>query len=219
MKKTLLAIAAGALMATAAQADTVTTSASFGLATTNWSELLTLSQFDGSLGTLNSVTISYGGEIQSMFNLESLDAQPATLTANAGGTLTFGGPISDVLNLSASSSPATVSAFDGTIDFGGTSGTMIGPVVAADASSVVLTTGLGAFIGAGTFDISVDALAASSASGAGNLITQINTEAMANIEITYDYSVTPPPAAPEPATLGLVGLALAGVAASRRRKA
>jgi len=216
MKKHLLALA---LIAAAggANAAVVTFTDSIALATTDWTHNLTLQQFDASLGTLNSVTFSYGGQVSSIFRVESLDAAPATVNANASGNLVFGGPISQTLNISGSTSQA-VSAFDGTIDFGGTSGAVIGPVVGSDSDTLSLISGLAAFIGAGTYDISVAAHGASSASGAGNLISQINTEAMANIAVTYDYTARPPVTVPEPASMALVGLGMMGLAALRRRK-
>ena len=57
----------------------------------------------------------------------------------------------------------------------------------------------------------------------GNLTLKINGAAgwdlsMDNFAVTFDDAVTPP-SVPEPATLGLLGLAMAGAAAARRRKA
>jgi hypothetical protein len=217
MKKTLLALAA-AFVAVGAQAASVSFSDSIATTTTNWNDNLTLSKFDSSLGNLTSIVFSYSGSVTSTFRGESLDAAPATVALNANAALNFGVPIGGALTISGSDS-RSLSAFDGSIDFGGTSGFDAVVVTGSDSDILTLLSGFGAFTGVGTYDISVGAVGNSNATGAGNLLAQINTVADAAITVTYNYD-TPTVNVPEPSALALVGLALAGLGvASRRRKA
>ncbi len=217
MKRLSLALAA-LLAVGGAQAATVSYSASQSATATNWVASLALQQFNSSLGTLTGVSFSYDGSISSDFRLESLDSAPATVAANVAGSIAFSGPFSNTLNITASAT-RNFSAFDGTVDFGGTSGAIINGVTGSQTGSNVVAGSFAAFIGSGLFNVGVAATGLSNASGAGNLISQINTRALANITVTYTYDTPTPNPTPEPASLALAGLALAGAAvASRRRR-
>ena len=75
------------------------------------------------------------------------------------------------------------------------------------------TSGLGAWIGSSTITLVGDALGSVTGSGPGTVIMQFSTEAAEEVKLYYDYE-----AIPEPGTMALVGLGLAGIGVWRKRR-
>lgn len=221
MKKHLIALAL-VVSAGAAQADVITQSDSYGYATTNWTHTLgTLNQFDSLLGTLNSITVTLYGAVNQTLSAENKGATADNLTPVAGGDIRFrqGGStmLAQVLPTTTGTAFAA-SAYDGVSDFGGTSGINFG-TLSADGTTVVTLSGaaLTAFIGTGTLT-GFDVRAAGNGridSDNGNLLSDIQTEAFAHIQLDYNYTRN---AIPEPASMALVGLGMMGMMALRRRR-
>jgi len=223
---TAAAIASVFALAGTAEAATISFSDSFGLETTDIvDEILSVQKFDASLGTLTKVTLAFAGEIIGDANLESLDSQATTLTFELGGSLllldgtsTLPNPIFDVAV--SESDFATVSAFDGVIDFAGTSGASFMGLTASTSGSEEYTAAelLSFFTGTGDVSFLFSAFADSRVTGAGNITSQIATRAGSNLTVTYHYDKAETESGPEPsALLGLGAVLSAGYLTYRKR--
>jgi hypothetical protein len=150
----------------------------------------TVAQFDPSLGTLTGVEIINDSTLTANASLESLDSAAATDQAELGGdtTLTVNGRTVKVA-VSATET-ANLSAFDGTLDFGGTSGTTFPAKQMSGSNSVMLdssTSDLSSFVGTGSVSLNLSTESTSCACGTGNLASLITTSAQANIRVIYHY--------------------------------
>jgi len=173
------------------QADSITHTASIPLGITNWNQNITIPKFQLSPCTLDSIVFSLGGHVEGQAMFESLDAAPATVTMNLQATISLQRPdttpLVTVIPLVQTSDDVT--AFDGVIDFAGTSGRTYSDL-SGDDSDTVVTTDLDDFIlftGLGDIVLPAEALGSSYGSGAGNLVLQFATSASAQMTITYYY--------------------------------
>ena len=84
----------------------------------------TFNKFDTSLGTLTGIRFDLTGNVFGSFGVESLDAAPSTVDARLSATVTLERPDNSiiVITLPVFSALISLTAFDGTIDFAGTSG-------------------------------------------------------------------------------------------------
>ncbi|WP_394790111.1 choice-of-anchor E domain-containing protein [Rhodoferax sp.] len=222
MKKLLVLCTALLAALPAAQAapititQTVTFGDAFAATVTDWNHNLLLPYFDGSLGTLIDAKFTYDGTVTTLFGIENKDRNKSqSFTATARASISFDQPLNQVLNLMNAGSPTLLAKFDGNTDFGGTSGTT--QSLSASGNSlfdVTSAAGLAALIGTGNFIIPVHARALSSFSGPANMASNISTKAGADVSVVYTYTKT----VPEPGSLALVGLALAGAAAVAKRR-
>jgi hypothetical protein len=200
-------------------AETISFSDSIPLSITNWSSSATVSKFDPSLGTLNSITFELEGHVEGAAKFESFDAALATVTMNLAADIELQRPDTSTLVISTPlvQTIDNVTAFDGTIDFGGTSGKTYTGLSADDSASTVSpppASDLVLFTGLGNIMLPVKATGVSSGSGAGNLVMQFGTSASADVKVIYDYAPIP-----EPSTIVLLSTVFGGllVYVSRRR--
>jgi hypothetical protein len=174
-----------------------TVQANFSSATTDWTRTQSVNQFNPSLGTLTAVEVTNAGSLSSRIRVESLDSAPATVTGTVSGNLTLTGPAVNSLVTATNAATETfqAGAFDGTIDFAGSSGKDFGNKSSGGSNVEVLTSpaDLAKYIGLGQVSFTENAHATSTADGAGNLLSQINSTAQATVSVKYDYIPAPPP--------------------------
>ena len=152
----------------------------------------------------------------STFSAKITGKRSRTFTSVLGGTLDFMLPTLQTFGLTISASDSgSVAANTG---FSHT-------LSDSDSLTETLFGDLSTFIGAGSFNLGVLALATSQFAASGNVNSSVETQAYASAQVTYDYSpqrrsvrlAVPQQAVPEPGSLLLVALALGAAAMSRRR--
>jgi hypothetical protein len=164
----------------------------FPSTTTNWMASGTVPQFNPSLGILTGITLNFSGRVQGGLGFESLDAQPTTVTSTYAAQVGLADAAFTplvVLNPSVGFVD-NVTAFDGVIDFGGTSGVTHPNLDIMDGQALVLPlspANLATFVGAGTVTFNAAASGNSVVLGPGNVISQFMTMAGANVRICYQF--------------------------------
>lgn len=226
MKKSFFALAAaglfsvGAVSQAQAATQTVTFTQARAVGATNWNDILGVGKFDSNLGTLTSIKFGLTGLVQGVGKAESLDAAASDVTLNLAALLTLTRPDASTLTVANPlfSQQFSLSAFDGSIDFAGTSGASTGSRSSngygAFSSNSSSDFALFSAAGGGLINLGLKAIGSSSATGSGNLVSQFQTAAAGDVSVTYEYVS----AVPEPDTylMLLTGLALAGVMARRK---
>ena len=199
-------VAALLLGSSPAMAGTITQNVSLNLARTNWTNSFTINQFDPSVGCLDSVCFSLAGHVEGSAAFESRDSGPTTVLMDLAATITLQRPDSTLLvaTIPLAHTSDNVTAFDGVIDFGGTSGRTYAALQGdkTEGNCTSLADDKTLFTGTGTLVLPVVAVGSSGGSGGGSLLLSFTTDASAGAVVTYYYSTCPVPA--QPATWGSV---------------
>lgn len=177
-------------------------------------EVLTIAQFDPSLGTLNSVSITVESYLKYRYSVTN--NEPNNATSNFGflflPTVTVNGQNVAYLN-TGSLFPVYPLASSGVLGPGATftSG------IFYDNTSDLNTAGtLAAFIGLGSLNYTTTPNAIFVNDCSGDCDTEHISRYGARVTVTYDYTPNDP-GVPEPATLALIGGGLIGFALLRRK--
>lgn len=161
-----------------------------------WSDALSVAQFDPSLGTLETINVVINGDIVGSVAAENTGStaivysttQAASVTLALTGTDAVSDPMQTKDSLS-------LGAFDGTVDFGGSSGATNAGLTASYAPGGTVTaqtsfgdaSALAAFSGTGTVSVPITSAGTSLAQGGANLVSQLTLAAGAHVQIDYTY--------------------------------
>jgi hypothetical protein len=216
-------LAAGFAVATlapigAAEAAILTYTDSVSRRITNFADAFSITQFDTSLGTLNSVTFELAGTVDGTIGLENRDNSPATVSGTLRARIALDSPTGDplVVVLPDVTESVPLPAYDGVTNFDGASGETFTGLTNTRTNSATLTSGFDAFLGTGNISLGVSATGESFAQGTGNFASFFDTFAAANLRVIYDYTEAPT-GVPEPG-MSLAAFAIVGAGAAKLRK-
>ena len=159
--------------------------------------LLAFDQFDPAQGILAGIRLEISAEVTGNLWVESLEGRAISLTYAPRAIVSVFSPTAvklDELSV-AGEDTITLAAFDGTIDFAGTSGTLL--AVTASVDGVASTEPGGTidtapFIGIGSIALPVSDFATNRIAGPANM--RVRAEAAVGGTVRLSYDVTPAPA-------------------------
>ena len=171
----------------------------FADSTAGWSNDVVAQQFDPSLGTLEAVNLTVSVDLLASVAAENLDASASTVSTTQTIDVTLTLPASGATAVVATVPPVSaevsdtmnLGGYDGTTDFGGTSGQINQGLTQTGTASTSLTgSDLAAFLGLGTVDLPIATFGSSTADGPGNLLLSLLADAGATVTLSYTYLPT-----------------------------
>jgi hypothetical protein len=164
---------------------------SVDLANTNWGRNLAFPKFDPSLGPLDSITITVEAQVGGVAAFENMESTPVTVTmAQAAGIWLKRPDLSDICIATPTAIVTEdVGAYDGWFNYGGGSGRFYPNLSESQSLSVTTNTvaDLALFSGAGDIYLPIIAIGYTQGTGASNLICYFETQAAADVTVSYTY--------------------------------
>lgn len=154
---------------------------------------ITFAQFDPGLGTLVEVDLTVVSELNGTVSVENLGAAAATVTVSLPGTVTLQSPSGLTMTTAYPSLTTNLNlgAFDGSQDFGGSSGSVASNIQATATSLAYfgLTGSIdqAAFTGNGSVSLSFNSQVLGAESGGANLFSELQSQTGAEVTLQYGY--------------------------------
>jgi hypothetical protein len=173
--------------------------------------------FNPALGTLTSVTVDLKASFAGTVGVENLSNTPDKAAGIIAGSVSIantGGSLFAEISPSTSGPVHNFTAFDGTLDYAGTSGATDSVWGATLITSVTATTlaALQSFSGNSEIFLTLTAKTFPIVQGMETESVTDTANANASVTLTYDYR--PAAAVPEPATAALLAMGALGLACS-----
>jgi hypothetical protein len=171
---------------------------------TDWGgpKTCTFTKFDKNLGKLTGVTTTIDAIMKTDAQVENLNNGPTTIAVSTTANVTLSTSTGDQLALAAptvKTDGKPLGTYDGTSDYGGTSGATFASQQAQDSKSNTVTTQsvLDTFNGDGVQTITTTGKTTTiyTSLGSANVLMNANTYAAGSISVSYSYQ-TPPVANP-----------------------
>ncbi len=173
-----------------ARAAVLTQSYTVAIQNANWTNTITLPQFDTGVGTLVGVRFGIAATARSISRVENLDAVPR---AGVISGVQVDGVVRDSLGAPLVTTTTFVkftnnlAAYDGLGDFGGGSGVSNARRAATSTAINALVPPFTSFEGIGSYNVQVTAVGAGFCIGPANFLLQVLPEMGATVTVYYDY--------------------------------
>jgi hypothetical protein len=161
--------------------------------------------FAATMGMLTEVDVVTSGSFEAQFSAENLAPTGRTIVGTTSGNLSINVPTGATpVMIPPVSQSFNASAFDGTLDYGGTSGETMAPVTSSSTPQTTVLTSpadLAAFTGHFRIPIAVSGRATGSTSPAdANVSATFQTDTSATITVIYHFIPNLPGLDPAPAS-------------------
>ena len=216
----LKAILSTALLLSTASAATISSSENFAatlLGPNGRTFTSGVTKFDATLGTLTGAVATFSILATGTSRVESLDnvARTVTLTPKIVAVNTLGGLSLGDINTS-TTRVFNFSAYDGTTDFGGNSGSTVTGLSLSGSNPLNLVNFLSSLTGTGSAGFAIALTDQTTQAGATNASIQDTFNVSGSVSVTYTY--TDASAVPEPSSMALMGLGAAALLGLRLKK-